>query len=223
MRKVMLATPSHDGKVEAVYANALVGTVKLCAGYGIELFPVIWPYEALVQHARNMLMALARQAEVDDVLLVDADQEWQPEAAVRLLSHEVQVVGLAVRRKEEAESYNVRSRQIPLRGAGNGLWLVDGIGTGFLRLAKSAIAALWDASESYAKNGQQTRMMFDVQVVNGQLVGEDVWMCGKLAALGIPIHLDPSFTVSHLGAKKYQGDFEAFVGKLANHHVTNER
>lgn len=215
-RRVMLATPAYDGRVEVGYTHALVQSIKLCASKGVELHPVWWPGEALVQHARNMLVQLALDAKVDDMVFVDADQEWEPAQMLSLLAHAVDVVGAPVRKKTDAaEEYNVRANSPNCRiDPRSGLWIVDAVGTGFLRVSHSALLAIWELSPPYQKGTQQCRMVFDLKVIDGQLWGEDTLFCARLTELGFPIHLDPSFTVAHIGAKKYTGDFAAWVKKL---------
>jgi len=212
----MLGTPAYDGRVDVGYTFSLVKSIQACAAYGIALHPVWWPGEALIQHARNMLVGLAVEGGVDDLIFVDSDEEWEPDHILALLSHPVDVVGAAVRKRtDEVEAYNVRSKtaNIPV-DIKTGLWLVDGIGTGFLRLSRRALTALFQNSEPYDHSGTKCRMVFDVGVVNGRLVGEDICMCDKLTALGFKIHVDPSFTITHVGTKKFKGCIQTYVEKL---------
>lgn len=205
----MIATPSGDGTVRVEYTYSLLQTVRYLAERGISAHPVFWPGEALVQRARNELVRLAIEADVDDVLFIDSDQEWEPEWAYRLLAHQSDCVGAPIRKKTDAqELYNVRSESIDIPiDPTTGLWVVDGLGTGFLRLTNYALRALWATSDEYEDAGHQCRMVFDVKVIDGKFWGEDTIMCRKLKDAGIPIHLDPSFTVPHIGQKKYCGDF----------------
>lgn len=215
-KQVMLGTPAYDGRVDVGYTYSLVQSIQACADKGIALHPVWWPGEALVQHARNMLVKMALEANVEALLFADADQEWAPEEALALLSHPVDVVGAPVRKKtDDKELYNVRSKTpfMPVDKQ-SGLWIVDGIGTGFLKLSRKALVDLWKQSEPYDHNGVSVRMVFDVGVVDGRLMGEDTYMCEKLTALGYRIHLDPRFVVTHNGTKKFKGDFRAYIARL---------
>ena len=94
MRKVMIATPSHSGQIEARYIDALVGSVKLLAlGHNIELCPVFvtaGPVETL----RNDLLAMmVASPDVTDMVWIDSDIVWHPDWLLRLLAHPVDVVG----------------------------------------------------------------------------------------------------------------------------------
>ena len=231
MRRTMIATPSHDGLVDVRYTYSLVQTIALLAQNGIEAYPVFWPGEALVQRARNELVKIAVESGVDDVLFIDGDQEWEPLWVLSLLQRQVDCVGAPVRKKtDDAELYNVRVASTgilvdPLTH----LLIVDAIGTGFMRLSKRALLALWERSEEYEDAGHKCRMVFDVRVIDGKFTGEDVIMCAKLRHAGINVYCDPSFTVSHIGVKTFKGDFLSYLKRLhaakvgGNGHVPANR
>ena len=197
------------------YVNSLRRTEELLKSRGIEVTPIFLSYDALVQRARNDLVRFAVEGKFDDLLFIDSDIEWEPPWALALLEHPVDCVGAAYRKKtDEQELYAVRAKMLIPQDIKTGLWLVDGLGTGFMRLSRKAFTALWDSSEEYENEGRQCRWIFDVCVVDGKLYGEDTLMCEKLRRLGFSIYLDPSFCPAHIGIKKYRGDFAAYVEKL---------
>ena len=216
MRRIMIATPAHTGTVCVEYAHSLYYTGHLCATNGIEVYPVWLPRESLLQRARNDLVRMALEGKVDDMVFIDADQEWDPKHFIRLLGHPVDVVGAPVRKKNDrSEEYNisVAGSNIPV-DLKTGLLIVDSVGTGFLRLSRKALQALWDTSDPYLDAGHDHRMIFEPRVTDGRFWSEDTVMCAKLRLAGINVHLDPTFTIAHLGTKKYTGDFEAWLASL---------
>ena len=104
-----------------------------------------------MQNSRNDLVKLAIEHDFDDLVFIDADQDWQPEWLFKLLSYPVDCVGGTVRKKTDTvESYNVKSDTWPIPvDPRDGAWVVDGLGAGFLRLSKRALRLLWDNSEPY--------------------------------------------------------------------------
>ncbi len=215
MRKILIGTPTYDGKVQVEFANALRLTERLCASHDIELTPVYLSYDALVQRARNDLVQIALEGGFDDLMFIDADIEWQAEGALAIMQHPVDCVGATYRKKTDSqELYTVKSGLPVPVDIKTGLWIVEGLGTGFLRISRKALQALWDASEAYTNEGKTCRWIFDVCPVNGSLVGEDMMMCQKLRELGFSIYLDPSFTPLHIGMKKYFGDFASYIELL---------
>ena len=218
MRRVILATPAHDHRVHVEFTYSLIQTVRALAARGISAHPVFWPGEALVQRARNELMRCAIESGVDDVLFIDGDQEWQPEAAMALLDHPVDVVGIPIRKKtDDRELYNVRAVNELVRDPDTGLYEVDAVGTGFLRLSRAATTAAWELSEEYEDADHTCRMVFDVRVIDGKLVGEDTVFCMKLKAAGFPIYIDPNHEIGHFGTKKYQGNFADWYERYYKH------
>jgi hypothetical protein len=91
---------------------------------------------------------------------------------------------------------------------------VDGLGLGFVKMSKAAIAALWEASEPYENEGRECRMVCDIGIIDGQLVSEDNMVAKKLKDLGFDMWLDPRMTCCHIGTKKFYGNFEDYAKRL---------
>ena len=216
MRRVMIATPAYDGRVDIHFADSLVASVKACAGQDIDLAPVYWPGEAILFHARNELFQMAIENALDDIVWIDSDQGWTGVDLIRLLDYKVDVVGAAVRKKTlENELYNVRanSPNMPV-DIQTGLLIPEGLGTGMLRLSKKAMWALWQVAEPYEKDGRTLRLVFENVITAGRLMSEDFILCEKLKGLGFKIHLDPTMTVAHFGGTEFKGDFSAYLKGL---------
>lgn len=209
--KVALLTPADlTHKVDVYYHHSVIDTVKLCARHGIDVLPLSWPGEALVQHARNGLAEIGLQSGAGQFFWVDADQEWRPEQFLRLLRHPVEAVGGTYPKKQDEEEYTFRA----VIGERNGLLAVQSMGTGFLRVSRQALETVWNAALPYEKGGMSFRKCFDVSVVEGRLIGEDTYFCAALADVGYQVWLDPSFTVGHNGYKRFKGDVAAYIAKL---------
>ena len=222
MRRVLLGTPSHDGKVDVYYAHSLAESVRLCSRKDIDLRPLFMAYDSIVQNARNDIVALAVRNDFDDLIFADADQEWRPEWIPKLLSYPVDCVGAAVRKKSDREElYNVRASKgaisfVPHQSAPILTAYEMALGCGFLRLSKKALQVLWNSSEEYTvfRGKEQSRWIFDIRPVNGVLTGEDTMMNFKLAKHGIATWVDPHMTCGHVGVKKYDGDFASYLARL---------
>lgn len=213
VRKVLIATPAYDGRLDVWYTNALVNTIRVAQANGIFVHPVFMSYDALIQRARNDLFGLAVEGEYDDMIFIDSDMEWAPEWVMELLSREEDVVGGTARKKtDDAEIYVAKTKDLTVHE--NGLIKCEGLGTGFVRLSRKAFMALWDASPEYQNEGKTRRMICDVQVVDGQLYSEDTVLFKKLSELGFDIWLDPKMTCVHIGTKKFYGNLQAFLNRI---------
>jgi hypothetical protein len=213
MRKVLIATPAHDGRLDVWYTTSLVNSVRVAQEQGIFLHPVFMSYDALVQRARNDLFRLAAEGGYDDMIFIDADLEWNPMWIMELLAREEDVVGGTYRKKtDDAEMYVLKTKDV--QAGSNGLIKVEGLGTGFVKLSRKAVMALWEASPAYQNEGREGRMVCDIQIVDGQLCSEDVVLFAKLRELGFDVWLDPRMTCCHIGTKKFYGNFEDFAKRL---------
>lgn len=207
-RRVMIATPSYDGRLDVFYVNSLLETIRQSPDPNIKFVPIFLSYDSLIQRARNDSLHMALHNDFDDMIFIDSDISWNPNWLYKLLDYPVDVVGGTYRRKtDNEEMYVCRNINNPAEvDTRTGLMKVDGIGCGFIRLSRRAMQYLWDASKPYDDRGEK-RMVFEVIVDGNELISEDINMCTKLKRGGIPVHLDPRMCCDHVGIKKFSGNF----------------
>jgi len=215
MKKILIATPSYDGKLDVWYTNSLIETIALGLKNEIFFKPVFMAYDALIQRSRNDLVVLAVENEFDGILWIDADIEWAPEWALQLVKSNYDVYGLPVIKKSiTEESYNIKCKIEDLNPDENGLLSVESVGTGFLYMSKKAYMYLWDSSQEYTRNGKPCKWIFDVGIKDGDLVSEDVNVCYMLKDGGFDIMVDTTKTCNHIGNLKYIGNFTSFIERV---------
>lgn len=213
MRKVLIATPSYDGKLDVWYVNSIINTVRIAQNKNIFIHPIFLSYDALIQRSRNDLVSIAINGGYDDMIFIDSDMEFDPDWVLQLLDSPEDVVGGTTRKKtDDIELYPVKTKNLEI--SENGFIKVESIGTGFVKLSKKAFTSLWESSEEYENEGKKCRMIFDVKIIDGQLVSEDVIMFNKLSELGFNIWLNPKMTCVHIGTKKFYGNFESFLERI---------
>jgi glycosyltransferase involved in cell wall biosynthesis len=215
MRRVLIGTPSYDGRIDVWFANSLVSTVKMSYEKDIHVHAIYTSYDSLVQRARNSLFKLALEGGYDDLFFIDSDVEWEPEWFFRLLERPEPIVGAALVKKSEKESYTVKVLEKHLTLSDDKKLLeVDGIGTGFMKISRFALEKLWEMSAPYKSEGEEHRMICDIKVENGDLISEDYIICNKWKGLGYKIWMDPTITINHIGIKKYKGDVSSYMKKV---------
>lgn len=215
MKRILVATPSYDGRVDVWYASALHQTTLIGIENDIYFHPVFMSYDALIQRSRNDLVALAVEQDFDGILWIDSDIEWAPQWAIEAVNLGRDVIGLpCIKKSATEESYNVKATMDQLVADEKGLMSVESIGTGFLYLSKDAFKYLWDNSEAYVHNGQNKRWVFEVKIQDGDIISEDVLMCQKLKEGGFKIFIDPAKTCNHIGTLKFSGNFSLFIDKV---------
>lgn len=206
----MIGTPCYDGRLDVWYTNSLVNTIKQSYAHDVQITPMWVSFDALIQRARNDTIQLALEGDFDDLIWIDSDIEWEPEWFFKLLDHPVDVVGGTYRKKGDREEYVIR---VPGKSdSATGLIEVQGLGTGFLRMNRTAMQYLWDSNKSYIdkKDNKERRMIFDVIVTDNDLMSEDIYALQKLIDGGFKIWLDPTMTCSHIGPYKFKGDFSTW-------------
>jgi glycosyltransferase involved in cell wall biosynthesis len=215
MRRVLIGTPSYDGRIDVWYANSLVGTVKMSYEKNIFIHAIYTSYDSLIQRARNSLFRLALEGGYDDLFFIDSDAEWQPEWVFRLLERPEPIIGGAlVKKNDKDEGYTVKLIDKNLKWSEDKKIIeVDGVGTGFMKISRFALQKLWDMSDKYTSEGEEHRMICDIKVENGDLISEDYIVCNKWKSLGYKVWLDPTITLNHIGTKKFKGDFQSFINQ----------
>jgi FkbM family methyltransferase len=183
--------------------------------------------DALVQKSRNYFVSMAIKHDVDDLIFIDDDIQWEPKWVFDLLNFPVDVVSGIYRKKyDHSEDYPF----MPIVNS-NGQWYPPPVDTqtglieiacaptGFLRLSKQALQALWNSSEPY-KNGidGEDRAVFDLKIIDGTMYSEDYVMCHKLRDLGFKIWLDPRMICNHEGPKVFEGRFDSWLEKQATNN-----
>jgi len=103
MRRVLIGTPSYDGRIDVWFANSLILTVKKAEKEGIFVHAIYTSYDSLVQRARNSLIKLAIDGGYDDLFFIDSDTEWEPEWFFNLLNRPEPIVGGALVKKKDKE------------------------------------------------------------------------------------------------------------------------
>jgi hypothetical protein len=214
MKKILIATPAYDGKVGIQYSNSIIDTIRLGISKDILIQPVYIPYDALIERARNHLLKIAFDSEVDSVVWIDSDMEWDPEWVLKFVESDYDVLGAPCPKKSIDEMYNVKCKPENLIPDKDGFIKVESVGTGFLKMSKKAIQHLWENSEAYTSDDVEYKRAFEVKVIEGDLYSEDTTVCKKLSDGGFSIMIDSSITVKHIGAMTFSGNFKEFVDRV---------
>lgn len=216
MRKIIIATPSMDGKVESLYTLSLHYSTLACLQNDIQLVPIFVLYDSLVQRARNDLFkmcynAMQKDAEITDMIFIDADMGWKPEHIMQLISCDKDIIGGTARKKNPyAEEYVIKIKETDnILVVKDNLIEVSGLGTGFLKVSRKAVMELYESTicKEYKQGDIVSKMIFDIGIEeDGQLISEDISFCNKLKQLGYSLYLDPFITCDHVGTMTFSGD-----------------
>lgn len=219
MKRILIGTPSYDGKVDVRYVDSLLNTLSVAANADIQVLPFFICNDSLVQRARNDIFAIAyNNKNIDQLVFIDSDIGWTPEDFMKIVMNENDMVGATYRKKHddeelyafkaletykpgEPESYNI----VP---DSNGILEVRGIGCGFLKLSRKCLDIMWEKEPKYYSDQRGVIKNIFECIVNtdNNFVSEDIHMCEKWRELGGKVYLDTTITCTHTGTKTFNGN-----------------
>jgi hypothetical protein len=209
-RRIMIACPTYDGKVDLRFAHSLAESYQLSSAQGRDgdmLMTSFMPHDALIQNARNGLVQFALDNEVDILVWADADVYWHPMAFWQLVNSPYPFIGGLV--KQKTPEGRVCIRELPEKPApgSDGALEVRGIGCGFTKLERSVFEPLYRAATAYRYGGQTRHMLYEVcidsldvdEAGSGLLTSEDLAVCDKWRAAGGHVYADTTIGCGHVG------------------------
>lgn len=218
--KVLIGTPSYDGKLDIYYIDSLLNTLAQCEQNGVEVYPLFMCYDSLVQRARNDLFKAAYDAQMDVLFFIDGDVGWNPSDFFKLIKSDKDLIGGSYRKKNDNEElYVVKAldqddKNLNLNIDKDGLLEVAGLGCGFMKISRKAIESLWNISKKYTSEKGDSRMVFEVVCEDNDLISEDIYMCKKWRSLGNKVYLDSNITCTHTGTKTFTGNVNAWLRRF---------
>lgn len=181
-------------------------------GWGLQEFR--WVGDSLIVSARNVCVAEFLKTDCTDMFFLDSDVGCGAGVFTRMMHHKADVVGAAYRHKCDTESYPVRwmDKQELWADPDSGLLEVESIATGFLRIQRHVLEKLAENEDYfYSKAGVKCPLIFNTEVVDHILWGEDYVFCKKWRAQGGKVWVDPEITLNHVAA-----DGNVYNGHLGN-------
>ena len=92
MNKIFIGTPCYGGMITADYFKSCMQLAALAASKKIELQFGTIGNESLITRARNTLVQLFMDGDYTHLLFIDADLAFNPEAVIRMLEFDKDVV-----------------------------------------------------------------------------------------------------------------------------------
>jgi len=210
MKKILIATPCLDQKVDAYFVHSLCESIKLGIKNNLDIRCVFLANESILPMARNELFALAYKENYDTMVFIDDDESWNEHALIEIIQSEKEVVSLPVVNKGDKDiTFNVWLNKNLEKDAADGYLKINKCGTGFLKLSRKVIEDLWHSNTELVFRNKKLKNICEYTYVNGNFVGEDITLTNKIKELGYDIWLNPKHTVSHIGNKMYKGDFKS--------------
>lgn len=208
MKKILIATPCLDQKVDAYFVHSLCESIKLGLEYNLDIRCVFLANESILPMARNELFGLAYNEKYDCMVFIDDDESWDEKVLIDIIKSEKDVISVPVVNKGDKKiGYNVFMNKDTQKDV-DGYIKIETCGTGFLKLSRKVIVDLWDSNIELSFRNKKLKNICEYTYENGNFVGEDISLVKKIKELGYAVWLNPNYTVSHIGNKVYRGNFK---------------
>jgi hypothetical protein len=209
MKKILIATPCLDQKVDAYFVHSLCESIKLGIKNDLDIKCVFLANESILPMARNELLNLAYIEKYDSLVFIDDDEYWDEKILIEILLSEKDVITVPVVNKGDINiGYNVFLSDKIDKDVSDGYIKAEKTGTGFLKLSKKVINDLWISNSDIIFRDKILKNICEYGFQNGAFMGEDITLSNKISELGYTIWVNPNHTVSHIGNKMYRGDFK---------------
>ena len=219
-RKLMIAIPCYDGKVNIRTAFAIAELVPKLDKMGVRLNLVHMSGCSIITKARNKLVRNFMESDCTDFLFVDADVVINTDAVTRLLalsSDKDVVAGSYPRRAKDAKFFLdfYLDKDGQLEFDDHGLMRVESVSTGFMLIRRHVIEHMIEKHPEWQYkgdgDGETEHALFDFMILDGQYIGEDYAFCLRARQDGFKIYLDPMISLPHIGTEEFTRDFEKDV------------
>ena len=207
MKKILIATPCLDQKVDAYFVHSLCESIKLGLKHNLDIRCVFLANESILPMARNELFDLAYKEQYEVMVFIDDDEYWKEDYLIEIIKSEKDVVCLPVVNKGDKQiGFNILS-DLTDRDPADGYYQTKKVGAGFLKLSRKVVVDLWESNTELSFRNKKIKNICEYTYASGSFVGEDITLSNKIRELGYTIWINPNHTVSHIGNKMYTGDF----------------
>ncbi len=212
----LVCTPSLSGTPTLEYQVSLMETITRCMQMGIIVDAAFVRGDCFIGKARNNLIMQARNRRAENIFFIDDDEGWNSDAFIRMLLDPHEIVAGAVPKKMDEVTFNNcdlitdAMKNCTVEG---GLLKVRTVGTGFMRIKKSALERYIAAYPETYNPGDGSQLLhhrvFEPggKILDGQFWGEDLVFCKAWEAIGGEMWIDPNVNFAHVGRKTWSGNF----------------
>lgn len=200
-KKVMLATPTY-GSPAFTYTFAIARAREALTAAGIPSAYVLLQGNPHVDDARNSLVRDFLESDCTELVFIDADVDFEPEALVMLCRRDVDVVGgVYPYRRDGGENMPVRLLDGAREPGDDGLLEVEGLPTGFLKIHRRVLEQLAALAPWYWDKLDRTALVFDRPDPDehGTRWGGDIAFCNAWRRMGGKCYADVELRLGHTG------------------------
>lgn len=212
--RAFLAVPSYGG-LEPSFVASLYGSQYALRAAGIPATLDLLTGHCHVDDSRNVLVRDFLESDCTDLVFLDSDVGWQAQDLVRLLLVDRDIVAGVYPLKQSPQKFPIRPIPGEIWSESDGCVEVEGVPTGFLRIRRHVLEALYAPSNKFLGQAESLDrkpigIIFERTYEDGQRFGGDYSFCRKAKAAGFKVHVLPDMAFEHTGAHVWRGSLGAF-------------
>ncbi len=225
-QNIFFATPCYGGMITDQYFLSMFKTTQALSRIPCSFRLTTLRNESLVTRARNILTAMFLDSDASHLFFLDADIEWEPEAIMRAVSADKDIVASAYPKKALPIQYALNFKFIdPVQKRirfENGLVEVLDASTGFFCIKRQVFERMMvEYPELHYKNdsnidekmAKYCYAFFDTHIdeEDRRYLSEDYRFCRLWQKLGGEIWLDPKTKLNHIGTYTFEGNVDDII------------
>ena len=226
---VFFATPCYGGLVTDQFFLSIFKASQELVRHGITFRLTTLRNESLVTRARNILSAMFLESGATHLFFIDADIEFEPDAVIRMLAMDKDIIAGAYPKKALPVQYAMNfkytdpvKKQIRVENGAVEVWDAS---TGFFCIKREVFEKMMLAyPDLHYKNDSNIDpklqkycyALFDTMIdkdENGdnRYLSEDYTFCRLWQRLGGEIWMDPNTKLNHVGSYTFEGDLSKLI------------
>lgn len=218
---VVIGTPSRNGYAPLEYTTSMIETQRALWQNGHACGMLAEMNESILPAGRNRIVAkfLSLDRAWTHLLWIDDDMQWSGADVIRLLSHGEDFVAGGYLRKDNIPSprWTCKLEENPVID-GRGLTRAFGVGMGFTMISRAALERMYAAYqdrpyEDLSLPDLPMLWLFDIEVRDARVNGEDYIFCELWLKIGGEIWVDTTLELGHIGRKTWKANLAAGIEK----------
>lgn len=217
-RSIFIALPAYDFKVSLKLAVSLASFTQRASRHGIDVQIGSICGCSVVSRARNLLVQDLLESPCTELLFIDSDINFEPEAIFRLMAWGTDTrkgVVAAVPRVRDVNKVYIADLEYDenqeLTMNHRGLVRAERVATAFMWVNRKVFEDLVAAHPEWTywdkRAGKNLSAVFDFKVTPEGYIGEDFLFCDRAREAGYEVWVDPTITLGHMGVQEYTGNF----------------
>lgn len=198
-QKVMLATTAYDSP-DASYTFSIARSREALSAAGIQSGYYLLQGNCHVDDARNAVVRDFLESDCTELVFLDADVSWEPEALIELCKINKDLVGGIYPYRRESEEETMPVRHLPEIKVDGDLIEVEGLPTGFMKIKRHVIETMAATAKRFLKDdGKPHPVIFERDYFGGGRRGGDIRFCMVWREMGGKVYAAPELRLGHCG------------------------